>query len=368
MSPREPGVAPPQVLELITRFEQQHEAYKSGAYNETQVRREFLDPFFKALGWDMDNEQGFAEAYKDVIHEDQIRVGGATKAPDYCFRIGGTRKFFLEAKKPSVVIKDEPGPAYQLRRYAWSAKLPLSLLSDFEEFAVYDGRFKPHQNDSADKARIFYCTFRDYAQKWDWIQERFSRHAVLQGAFDQFAEATKAKRGTSEVDAAFLETIEGWRRELAQNLALRNARLTQRELNFAVQRILDRLIFLRICEDRGIEDYGRLRALVNGDRIYPRLCQLFEAADDRYNSGLFHFKREKDRHEDPDELTLALALDDKLLRGILRDLYFPTAPTSSPSSPPTFSARSMNSSSARSSASPTRIATASTSSTGTRSQ
>ncbi len=74
------------------------------------------------------------------------------------------------------------------------------------------------------------------------------------------------------MDAAFLTEIESWRSDLARNLALRNPKLTQRELNFAVQRIIDRIIFLRICEDRGIEDYGRLRALVNGDRIYPRLC------------------------------------------------------------------------------------------------
>ena len=117
-----------------------------------------------------------------------------------------------------------------------------------------------------------------------------------------------------------------WRNELARNIALRNPKLTQRELNFAVQRIIDRIIFLRICEDRGIEDYGRLRALVNGDRIYPRLGQLFEAADARYNSGLFHFKSEPGRHEDPDELTLALDLDDKPLRDILRNLYFPDSP------------------------------------------
>ena len=152
-------------------------------------------------------------------------------------------------------------PAFQLRRYAWSAKLPLSVLSDFEELAIYDGRFKPHKNDPAGKARIFYCTFREYAEKWDWIYERFSREAVLKGAFDKYAESTRAKRGTSQVDDEFLATIEGWRRELAQNLALRNPKLTQRELNFAVQRIIDRIIFLRICEDRGIEDYGRLQAL-----------------------------------------------------------------------------------------------------------
>jgi hypothetical protein len=109
--------APREILELVARFEQQLEAYKSGQYNETQVRREFLDPFFKALGWDIDNTAGNAEAYKDVIHEDQIRIAGATKAPDYCFRIGGTRKYFLEAKKPSVFIKEDTSPAYQLRRY-----------------------------------------------------------------------------------------------------------------------------------------------------------------------------------------------------------------------------------------------------------
>ena len=87
--------------------------------------------------------QGYAEQYKDVIHEDAIKVSGATRAPDYCFRVGGTRKFFLEVKKPSVSISAEVGPAYQLRRYAWSARLPLGVVTDFEEFAVYDCRARP---------------------------------------------------------------------------------------------------------------------------------------------------------------------------------------------------------------------------------
>lgn len=318
--------APSEVLELIARFEQQLADYKSGRYNETQLRRDFLDPFFKALGWDIDNTSGYAETYRDVIHEDAVRIGGVTKAPDYGFRIGGNRKFFLEAKKPSVAIRDEIPPAYQLRRYAWNAKLPLSILSDFEEFAVYDGRIKPGKSDPASTARIFYCTFREYADKWDWIASIFSREAILKGSFDRYAETNKAKRGTAEVDADFLATIEGWRTDLANNLALRNAKLEQRELNFAVQRILDRIIFLRICEDRGIEDYGRLLALANGPRIYPRLCQLFHAADARYNSGLFHFKPEKGRDEPPDELTLDLEIDDKLLRDLFKGLYYPDSP------------------------------------------
>jgi len=117
---------PPIVSILIERFERNRESYKSQSYNETQLRHEFLDPFFEALGWDVANTQGHAEAYKDVIHEDAIKIGGYTKAPDYCFRIGGTRKFFLEAKKPAVNVRDEIPPAYQIRRYAWSAKVPNS--------------------------------------------------------------------------------------------------------------------------------------------------------------------------------------------------------------------------------------------------
>lgn len=112
--------APNTVIDLVGRYHSHAADYKSTSYNETQVRREFIDPLFEALGWDMNNRQGYAEAYKDVIHEDTLKIGGTTKAPDYAFRIGGTRKFFLEAKKPSISIKDGIGPAYQLRRYACS--------------------------------------------------------------------------------------------------------------------------------------------------------------------------------------------------------------------------------------------------------
>jgi type I restriction-modification system DNA methylase subunit len=318
--------APQIVLTLIENFERNLDAYRNGKYNETQVRRYFIDPLFKALGWDMDNSAGYAEAYRDVIHEDAIKVGISTRAPDYSFRVGGQRKLFLEAKKPSVNVKDDVEPAFQLRRYAWSAKLPLSIVTDFEEFAIYDCRQKPDKNDKASKARLFYCTFRDYATKWDEIAAIFSKDAVLKGSFDKYAVSTKGKRGTTEVDSAFLEEIESWRNLLAHNIALRNANLSQHELNFAVQQTIDRIIFLRICEDRGIETYGRLMALQNGVNVYGRLRELFRAADDRYNSGLFHFTQEKHRAGAPDELTLHLNIDDKPLKEIFKNLYYPDCP------------------------------------------
>jgi predicted type IV restriction endonuclease len=317
--------APKIILALIERFERNLEAYKSGSYNETQVRREFIDPFFEELGWDVNNKEGNAEAYKDVIHEDAVKVGGITKAPDYSFRIGGQRKFFVEAKKPSVNIKDAPAAAFQVRRYAWSAKLPLSIVTDFGELVVYDCRIKPDQNDKSDKARVKYYTYRQYAEKWDEIAAIFSKDAILKGSFDKYAESNKTKRGTAEVDSAFLAEIESWREMLARNIALRNT-LTVRELNDSVQRIIDRIIFLRIAEDRGIEDYGSLRGIGNGNNTFARLQELFYKADDRYNSGLFHFRHEKDEAEPPDKLTPDLQIDDKPLKDILKTLYYPDSP------------------------------------------
>lgn len=318
--------APQTIVELIERFDRNRAAYKSDQYNEARLRIEFLNPFFEALGWDINNKQGYAEAYKDVIYEDAIKIGGATKAPDYCFRIGGTRKFFVEAKKPAINLKEASDPAFQLRRYAWSAKLPLSILTDFEEFAIYDCRVKPDREDRAAIARIVYLPYTDYVQRWDEIAAIFSREAILKGSFDTYAEATKGKRGTTEVDAAFLQEIESWREMLARHLALRNKTLSQRELNFAVQMTIDRIIFLRICEDRGIEEYERLKALLKGPNVYKRLCAIFQEADDRYNSGLFHFQKEKDNPEAPDTLTLSLVIDDKPLKDIFKRLYYPESP------------------------------------------
>jgi len=319
--------APDSLRTLCETFRLHREHYTSAGYNETELRREFLDPFFTALGWDVDNKAGYADAYKDIIHEDAIRIGGFTKAPDYCFRIGGTRKFFVEAKKPSVNIEGDIAPAYQVRRYGWSAKLPLRILSDFEEFAVYDTRVKPEKTDRPAKARILYYTFDQYVDKWDEIAAIFSRDSILRGSFDKYAETSKGKRGTGAVDDTFLAEIERWRELLARNLALRNPALSVRDLNYAVQKIIDRIIFLRICEDRGTEDYGRLQVLLNGERTYTRLQQLFHQADARYNSGLFHFDNgEKGRSDAPDTLTTHLEIDDKTLKDILKNLYYPDSP------------------------------------------
>jgi len=317
--------APDSIKRLIDTFDNNINFYKSDQYNEYQLRQEFLDPFFEELGWDMDNKAGLAPQYRDVIHEASIKVGGSTKAPDYAFTIHGQYKFFLEAKKPAVNIRDDTEPAYQLRRYGWSAKLPISILTDFEEFAIYDCRKRPTRKEKASASRLGYCKYTDYVEKWDELQATFSKEAILKGSFDKYTIDSKRHRGTETVDDAFLEEIENWRNLLARNFALRNPTLSVRDLNYVVQKTIDRLIFLRICEDRGIEDYKRLSTLLNGARVYPRLIEQFTEADARYNSGLFYFSKEKGRGA-PDTITPTLQLDDKVLKEIISRLYYPESP------------------------------------------
>ncbi len=317
--------APALVEELVRRFLDNEPSYRSANYKEDQLRQEFLNPFFECLGWDMANREGYALAYRDVIHEDSLLIDGQAKAPDYSFRIGEVRKFFIEAKKPAVQIARDPDSAYQLRRYAWSAKLPVSILTNFGELAVYDCSQKPDQDDKAATGRIEFLYAKDYAEKWDMLFGHFSKQAILKGSFDKYAVGNKGRRGTATVDAAFLLEIEGWRELLALNFAKKNAAITQAELNYAVQVTIDRIIFLRMCEDRGMETYGRLKELTEGTGAYGRLQQLFALADDRYNSGLFHFNNEKDRSH-PDRLTHTLALDDKPLKQIFKSLYYPESP------------------------------------------
>ena len=316
--------APEIIQQLVSHFADNREAYRSGKYNEAQLRHEFLDPFFKALGWDMYNDDQNAPQYREVIVEDLLEIDGSAKAPDYAFNIGRERKFYVEAKKPAVNIQYDIHPAYQLKRYAWNAHLPLSVLTDFEEFAVYNCKNKPDPADSAATGRELFYKYTEYVEKWDEIAAIFSREAVWKGSFDRFAESSKGKKGTTEVDDAFLQDIEEWRTLLARNIALRNPQVTdERQLNYAVQMTIDRIIFLRICEDRAIEPEEQLKAIAGAPAIYTHLVELFTRADLKYNSGLFHFSVEKGHSTLADSFTPNLKVDDKVLKSIILSMYYP---------------------------------------------
>jgi type I restriction-modification system DNA methylase subunit len=307
------------VSELVKRFEEQYDSYRKAEYNETMTRRDFIDPFFKALGWDMDNEQGYAEAYREVIHEDRLKIGTSNRAPDYSFSLaGGKRLFYVEAKKPGVSVKDEIQPAYQVRRYGWSAMLSVSIITDFEEFAIYDCKVKPNPTDKASVARIGYLTFRDYINKFDFLWDTFSKEKVLKGSFDKFVRSDANKRGTATVDKEFLQSLDRWRTYLATSISWNNKDLDEDEINFAVQQTIDRIIFLRIAEDRSVEPYGNLKHALKQGEYYQNLFEQFREADDKYNSGLFDFSK--------DRICANLKIENKIIKTLINELYYPECP------------------------------------------
>lgn len=305
---------------LVEHFHNQIDRFKK-FQNETETRVQFINPLFAALGWDVDNTIRKAiDADRDVVHEDRLTIKGKSKAPDYSFRVFGERKFFLEAKKPSIAIKTDTVPSYQLRRYGWSAKLPISVLTDFEEFALYDCTKQPKETDSAAIGRLKYIPYHEYTKEFDWLWDLFSREQVLKGSLDQFAKADK--KGTQSVDYSFLNSLDEWRNFLATSIALRNPMLDEDEINYVVQMNINRIVFLRNCEDRGVEPYGRLKECIENSKeegaYFRNMYRIFEDADRKYNSGLFDFSK--------DNLTQSVQIDNKVIGTIVGELYYPKSP------------------------------------------
>lgn len=305
------------IKELVEKFKSNYKQFHSSDYNETLTRQDFINPFFEYLGWDISNKEGLSQTYRDVIHEDKLKIGKETKAPDYSFRIGGNRVFFVEAKKPSRNLKEDSDAAYQIRRYAWSGKLAVSILTDFEEFAIYDCSKKPSPNDKASMSRIEYINYEDYLNRFDFLYDTFAKENVLRGSLEKYNADTKSKEGTESVDIDFLNSLDDLRTKLASNISKLNS-LSLRDLNFAVQHIIDRIIFLRVAEDRGVENYGDLREACAGENYYKNIVDIFKKSDGKYNSGIFDFSKDK--------ITQNIEVDNKVIKEIINDLYYPKSP------------------------------------------
>ena len=307
------------IYKLVDDFEKNERQYMSKSFQEAETRSRFIDPFFSALGWDF-LQTDVARKFWDVHREFSQRVNSTTKKPDYAFRIKeGSKyreKFFVEAKAPWVDLKGN-FPVFQAKRYAFSShgKTPIVILTDFQTFRVFNGLEKPvFENPLQGLLKGFDLDYRAYLDSWDAIWDVFSKEAVTEGSIEQLI--GKVGRNTKSLDDEFLTDISSWREMLARTVALRNKDLTAERVNEAVQRILDRLIFIRNLEDREIEKENTLLFVLNAkENIYPHLVPLFRRLDVEYNGLLFkeHFSE-------------TLNVDDKTIKDIIKQLCPPHSP------------------------------------------
>ena len=296
---------------LIEKFQNNIRQYKNKDYNETEVRVDFVNPMFEILGWDVDNKKNLPQQYREVTHEASVTVKedgkDKTKKPDYAFRFGSDVLFYLETKKPSVDIENDIRPAFQTRRYGWSGNLRISVLSNFEYTYIYDCGVRPMEDDDTQVALIARYHYKEYASKFDEIYKMLSKETVENGTFDSLYDNISSPFKKEPFNEYFLKQITNWRFLLAKDI-YNNNEIDEDTLNICVQRILNRIIFLRICEDRDLEKYETIK---NIDSI-DELKHVFEEADKKYDSGLFEMLNEDD-----------IYLSNDVLKTILIDLYYP---------------------------------------------
>jgi len=325
--------------ELCDRFEDALDYYKSAEFDETSCRQRFIDPFFAALGWDVADEDKRGP-FADVVLEYSLRPGLdvqtdededkriasavaqgvavesiGVRRPDYSFRISGERKFFVEAKRPSVDIAS-PRPVFQVKSYGWSAGTPIAVLTDFEQLLVFDCRYRPALDEPlTGLIPEFQLSFRDYAANWDLLWDTFSQEAVASGSLTRYVEQIEDRPGQLPVDQAFLADLGRWRTALAKEFAAHNEHLDVWQLNEATQLTLDRLVFVRVCEDRRLEPEEVLRPLIDTKDAYAAFIRGLEPLRLHYNGGLM----------DP-SFTDSLRLPDAAFTRIIRGLYTPWSP------------------------------------------
>lgn len=302
---------------LIEKFEKDYSFYKSKDYNEYNCRIDFIDPFFDILGWDINNKGCKSPLLREVLTENYILSSGR---PDYSMTLNGVIKFHTEAKKPSVDINKNKDSALQTRKYGWNSRLRVSVLTNFEYLIIYDTTIPPDKLDNALNAVIKIYHYKDYIKCIDEIGELISKESVYSGKFDALVEESfsyKDFKGIQiPIDQYFLKYINKWRLNIGQCLidSLDVTIYTIDVINDFIQQIINQILFLRICEDRGIVTFNKLKDIVNKENLKAEFKKIIKFANKKFGSNLFC------------ESELVDYLSEDVIKSVIEDLYYPISP------------------------------------------
>jgi len=245
-------------------------------YTEADTKTIFIERLFSALGWDVYGGE-------EVTQEQRASRGRV----DYAFRLRGISKFFLEAK-PLKADLDNPEYAKQVINYAWHKDVTWAILTDFESLKVFNAEWKEL---IVSRSQFFELKCDEYLSRFDWLW-LLSHPACEQNLLDQKALELFKKTKKTPVGQQLFSDLVSWRSLLSKYLSKYNKKHPAYLIDEAVQRILDRLIFIRTCEDRGIEPpilRPLLREWQNGARkdLIQELKHIWNDFDQGYDSRLF---------------------------------------------------------------------------------
>lgn len=294
--------------ELVKRYNNQKQEGKVQKYKEDNIRRYFIDPLLKYLGWDVENKKGEEE----VKGEESISKGAA----DYALRIKGVRKLVLEAKKYGEDL-DRRDPVKQTIDYGYIASVPYAILTNFERTRVFNCELEWNNLWQAQVDEIY---VDQYVEDFDKLWLLLSRESIDKGKLDEYAKSRQKKAPKKPVSELLLKELMSWREKLSKNIRENNPKYSKPEIDAIVQTIIDRLIFIRTCEDRDIENEKLNEAVRTYEKANINLEKLFKKI-------LFYYKKNYDSklfgiHEDSIGPADQIKIDDGVLCQVINSLYY----------------------------------------------
>ena len=324
-----------QVKQLVEDFKASESHFLSATYSEAEVRKDFIDKFFTILGWDVDHHFQKNPFQQEVKVEKAQRQEGhqSQKRADYAFSLAPDFKrtlFFVEAKKPSRLLRQNKDDYFQTAKYGWNSQTGISILTDFQELVIIDCRFKP-DFDTILKNEIKYYRYEDYANEdvFSEIYWLFSREAIVAGNLTTFIESLQKPKAKEKqlklsggkyqsIDESFLNYIDDIRLQMAQAFHANNPTLDHYDLTEATQRTIDRLVFIRFLEDKQIEPEDLMHSISTANYPWQKFIEISKRLDAKYNGVVFkeHFIDKK----------AFLGADEELFRSIAADLDHTNTP------------------------------------------
>jgi type I restriction-modification system DNA methylase subunit len=290
-----------EIQNLVTTFRQNEEFYLSPAFSEAEARRDFIDKFWSAIGWDVNHETQ-TNPYEQEVKVEHGGIGNERRRrADYAFLAPNFRDvlFYVEAKKPSLELENRDH-YFQTIRYGWNSHTSLAVLTDFEQFHILDCRYKP-DIDSILQRGIKKYRYTDYTdpERFREIYHLFSREAVASGSLERFVvtlpkPSAKARQRAlfatgvyQSVDESFLQKLDEYREELARAFKSKNPNLNGIQLTEVTQRTLDRLVFMRFLEDKLIETEPLVEELASRSIAWRAFIAMSARLDRSYNGIVF---------------------------------------------------------------------------------
>ena len=289
------------IKQLVDKYYSLEKDGKLKDYKEEETKKSFIQPLFSALGWNMEDSE-------EVSAEEIVK----NKRADYAFKIEGIPKFFLEAK--SLKEEDIINLNYveQAIDYAWMKSCTWAILTNFRTLVVYNAEQK--SSDPRMNRFLIFIDPKEYLEKINQLR-LLSKESIKRGELDERAEEFGKKELKRPIDAVLLDDITYFREILYNNIKKLNQDLNNEDIEESIQRIIDRLIFIRNAEDRAMESEelrSKIREWGNIDKskLLAKLSDLYMEYDNSYNSKLFS-------HHLCDDLKI----DDDVISTVINGLY-----------------------------------------------